>query len=393
MAGLTDTGFEIPLLEDLLEEVATTQKTNIDANLNTEADSVLGNLNAIFLAKLHAAWEQMQVTYQSAYPDTSSGVPLSYISAITGTIRQPATKGTVTATVTLDASTYLPAGSGASVDGEPTMQFVTIADFTAPGTPPSDDYEVAMEAVVTGATTFANSGQLTVIDTPVSGWTAVTNAAASLLGTGIETDAELRIRREEELARPGTGTIPAIIVDMEEVDGVIDASVFENTNSYTDSDGLPPHSIEIVMLLEAGVVPQDLHDRILEVKPAGTYTYGSTAGTADDIAGNTHYTAYSEAVEVRTYIVLTLTSDPEFYTDDTTIEEAIETWGIANLGIGEDVFASDLICVVNQQPGVVSVDVSTVRIDKIATPASVDLVIDSREIATIATADVTVTSS
>lgn len=73
----------------------------------------------------------------------------------------------------------------------------------------------------------ANS--LTQILTPVAGWTSITNWAAGATGREVETDSELRLRRETSIRLLGSGTVEAIRARiLQEVPGVTSVSVFEN---------------------------------------------------------------------------------------------------------------------------------------------------------------------
>ena len=52
MAGLTTDGFEIKTLAEIKAEIEQLQLENVDANLNQSADSVIGQINAIFANQL-----------------------------------------------------------------------------------------------------------------------------------------------------------------------------------------------------------------------------------------------------------------------------------------------------------------------------------------------------
>lgn len=72
---------------------------------------------------------------------------------------------------------------------------------------------------------------LTEILTPISGWISINNPKAGLTGRLIETDAELRIRRNNSLRLLGAGTVESIRARLlQQVPGVTSAFVFENRN-------------------------------------------------------------------------------------------------------------------------------------------------------------------
>lgn len=70
---------------------------------------------------------------------------------------------------------------------------------------------------------------LTEILTPLSGWQSVDNFKAGVTGRDIETDAELRLRRQNSIRIIGAATVEAIRARIrQEVSGVTQALVFEN---------------------------------------------------------------------------------------------------------------------------------------------------------------------
>ena len=70
---------------------------------------------------------------------------------------------------------------------------------------------------------------LTNIVTPIAGWQSITNLLAGATGRLIETDAELRIRRQNSIKLLGAGTVEAIQARIsQDVPGVTSCTVFEN---------------------------------------------------------------------------------------------------------------------------------------------------------------------
>jgi len=75
---------------------------------------------------------------------------------------------------------------------------------------------------------IAPANTLNVIDTPVSGWTAVNNSLDVIPGTNIETDTQAMVRRSNLLQANANGPLQSIVDKVEEVPGVTAAIGFQN---------------------------------------------------------------------------------------------------------------------------------------------------------------------
>jgi len=394
MAGLTATGITIKSVDEIRADLEAEQLANIDANLNVGPDDVLGQLNGIYAAAVAEAWEFLEELYHSAYPDTASGQALSYIAALTGTIRRAATKAELEVGLLGTPSATIPAGIRFYPDGDPDSLFETVEAVNMPG---GAGITVAI-AVTEGTGTTAGQGDILIIATPAADLTQIITTGTPIVpGLDEETDSELRTRREQSLALPGASTVEAIRADMLTVTGIDSCTVFENVESVIDPVlGLPPHSIEVLVSSIAAPTPdpQDIVDQIWLSKPAGTQTYGGLSGTATDSTGGTHTIYYSEPVTVRLYVAVRLTQATDgTYIGDSLVAQAIEDWAVRNLTVGRSVYASDLINVVADLTGVVSVDVNNTFVEAVdATPDTVAWIASARDLGTIAAGDVTVTS-
>ncbi len=386
--GLLPTGFVRKTTADILDELRTAQLEEIDPELNTQPETPIGQLNGIFAAKLNELWELAAAVYSAQNPDTASDFSLDGVSALTGTNRAPATKGTVTLTVNIDPGT-LPAGSIAEVDGDPTNRWVTTEDVTNGGGGAAD-FDVEAEAENAG-NIAANAGTITKISTPVIGWNTVTNALDADPGTEIDTDAQLRVRREAELSQAGTGTLPAIRADLLGVDDVEAVSVFHNPTDYQVGN-LPPHSVEAVVL---GGDDQDILDQLFESVGAGIQTYGTTTGTVNDGQGNTLDFAFSRPTDVDIWLEIDINVNTNDYPadGDTLIETAVKAYGDANYRMGDDVVLSLLYCPINSAVAGIE-DITEIRVGDSSPPVSTsNWPIGPRELARLDTTRITVTAT
>ena len=319
MSGLGSTGWVPKTVDELRQEAEETIRTALGDDVDVSAESVFGPLIAALATKLGELWELVGSVYNARVPAGASGAALEALCELApGIERRAATKGTVTLSVTLNAGVTLPTGSRASVSGEPSNAWVTTEDVTnSTGSPAT--VSVAAEALDAGRTP-ANAGTITAIATPVTGWTAVTNAADATPGLEIETDAELRLRREQRLQRAGSSPLEAIAAQVAEVDGVTQAIAWENATDYTDAFGRPPHSVEVMVL---GGLAADIGRALWDAKAAGIQTYGteSVVTFADD-RGVTRSVYFSRPTSLSAYATLLIITDPATYAGDAAVETA-----------------------------------------------------------------------
>lgn len=95
---------------------------------------------------------------------------------------------------------------------------------------------------------------LTEILTPISGWSSINNTKAGITGRFTETDAELRIRRNNSIRLLGAGTVESIRARLlQQVPGVTSAFIFENRTMTQEpidivlnQDLVPGNTITIV---------------------------------------------------------------------------------------------------------------------------------------------------
>lgn len=77
---------------------------------------------------------------------------------------------------------------------------------------------------------FVGAGTLSIIGSPTSGWTGVTNQLDCVTGTNVEDDTQALIRRSNLLNAQANGPLQAIVEKVQSVAGVTAAIGFENLN-------------------------------------------------------------------------------------------------------------------------------------------------------------------
>ena len=116
-----------------------------------------------------------------------------------------------------------------------------------------------------------------------------------------ETDAEVRSRIRHALAAKGGGSKDALLAALKSLPYVRDALVYVNDTSVTDSIGIPPHSLGVVVRGGyADAVAQAIYDK----KAPGIGTWGSTSGNTTDAQGHTHEISFTRYTEKMIFVYL-----------------------------------------------------------------------------------------
>jgi uncharacterized phage protein gp47/JayE len=344
--SLTASGFERKRLIDIVADVEDRLKLAFGNNIDLSPQSVFGQLVGIFSELISDEWQSQENVYNSQYPSTAQGNQLSNVVLYNGIVRQEATFSTVTAIISGVTGTTIQAGSLASVVGTGEI-FVTDTEVTLT----NGDVSVTMTAQNSGPIA-AEIGTLTQIESPIFGWTGITNAVAASLGTDEETDAELRARRELSTQALGQNLVDALFGQLLNLDGVTDALVFSNGQNVT-VNGIPPH--QFLSVIEGGE-EEDIVQTIWNNTPQGILSHGSISAFITDAQGFTQEVKYSRPTSIPIYFKIDITPDPLVTISEDEIKANVVAYGNENFGIGDDVIRTQFYTPINLTEGILSYD-------------------------------------
>lgn len=124
--GVTDEGFVIKPLDIILDGEDASLKSKFGNQINTQPQSVFGQLKANAADKLYEIWELIEALYNSSYPDTATGKSLDDVRAINNIQRLRSSPSYITGMALFGTpATSVPIGTIFSKSSDPTIQFET----------------------------------------------------------------------------------------------------------------------------------------------------------------------------------------------------------------------------------------------------------------------------
>lgn len=270
-----ENGITAPSFSDIVESLKATYRGIFGQDINLDDDTQDGQLIGAQAQAYNDFNNACIATYNQFSPATAVGAGLSSVIKINGIRRQEPSNSTCDVTIVGVDGTVITSGL---VGDDLNRTWELPETVTVPG---SGEVTVTATASVTG-NLQANPGTLTRILTPTLGWQTVTNAAAATPGAPVELDAALRRRQSVSTALPAQSVLDAIIGAVGDVAGVVRFKGYENDTDAPDADGLPEHSIALVV---QGGDATDIATTIMLKKTPGAYTYGTTVVPLADQKG------------------------------------------------------------------------------------------------------------
>lgn len=237
------------------------------ADIYLSSDSQDGQKAAQEAQAMYDTAQKVAMTYLSFMVKSAQGTGLARLVKLNGITKRDATHSTATATIVGTGGTVITNGKAQDTLGQIWSLPATV---TIPG---GGSIDVTVTADQVGAIQ-AGAGTISGIFTPTLGWQSITNAADAIPGDPVETDGALRQRQAQSTSLPAQTVFNATVGAVENVAGVTEVGPYENDTDLTDINGLPPHSIALVV---QGGLDVDVATAIMLKKTPGTRTYGTTS--------------------------------------------------------------------------------------------------------------------
>ncbi|HAU75916.1 MAG TPA: hypothetical protein DCW88_10410 [Agrobacterium sp.] len=377
-------GISVPAYTDVLTYLKSAYQGIYGSDVYLEPDSLDGQFVALLALAITDANNMAASVYNAFSPSTAQGVGLSSVVKINGIARNIASNSTVDVALIGVAGTTVTNGIVSDDAGN---------NWSLPASvviPPSGTITVTAVCQTIGAVTAA-IGAVSTIATPTRGWQSVSNAAIANPGNPVETDANLRNRQATSTALPSLTILEGIVGALAAITGVTRYRAYENDTDVTDSNGIPSHSIAIIV---EGGDAQAIGQTIADRKTPGSGTFGTTTVTVVDAIGVSHAVKFSRPVSVGIKAGITVKAFAGYTVAiENALKQAVADY-INALPIGQSVYFTRLYVPANLGNSISgsTYEVTNLQIAKLADPlAAADVTIAFNEAAACSASNITVT--
>lgn len=344
---LDATGLQIATLTEVVNNLTTALQAIYGADINVESDTPDGQwLNIIAQSAVDVEELLMQI-YNSMDPDLAIGAVLDQRCAINGIIRQAGTFSTVGVALVITQSTNL---YGLDQDLQPVY---TVQDnagtqwqlFTTQLGVGAGTHTYTFQAAVPGQT-LVSPNTITVPVTIVLGVQSLNNPGG-LINEGVneESDALLRVRRQQSVSLSSQGYLAGLLAALENINGVTAAFVYENDTDATDGDGVPSHSIWVIVAGSGSAA--DIANAIYTKRNAGCGMFGDITYTVTQVNGSPFVVRWDDVVTQPLYISFDATPlDPTKSIDPEAIKASLAA--LYSPGVNAEVNINQLSTLVQQ---------------------------------------------
>jgi uncharacterized phage protein gp47/JayE len=343
-----------------LSDMIDSYEADTGAVIDRERDQVLVPFLAAIAAQLGAIDEGWHASREQLDPAQATGTALDALSNLVGVLREQATASTAIVTLSGTPGTVIPADAlmeGGGVGDRARWRLLAPVTIGGGGTVAGE-----VEATRPGRIE-AGVGEISKVVSVVSGWSGVTNAAAAVTGTSIESDQDLRARRFKALFALRGKSCAAIRTAAEALPGVQSAQVFDNATNEAQviaSLSFPPHSFAVVVYPEQDTTEKKeaLARMIYDRRSPGVETVGAESAiiSGEGILPTTIRWQNAEEVEVDVDVALTLASGVTVGSVTLAVEQAVGLVFAASK-VGDVVRRLAILARLAAIPGILSADV------------------------------------
>jgi uncharacterized phage protein gp47/JayE len=329
------TGISSPSYADILLSLQASYTAIYGSDVVLDNSTQDGQWTAIQAQAIYDSNQVAIFVYNQFSPATAVGTGLSSVVKINGIAREVSSDSTAPVLFTGQNGTQLInpiVGDNLNLGTQ--WQFLGTIDIPGAGS-----VTQSVTCTTPGAVTAA-AGSLTEMITPTAGWQSATNPEAATAGAPVELDAVLRQRQAVSTDLPAQTILTSMIGNLLNLGGVLAVAAYENPNGTTDVNGLPPHSIALVV---EGGDAQDIANTIGKSRGEGVATFGNTSETYIDPYGIPQVINFSFPVQETIDVSVNISPLTGYSTAiGGEIQQSLSNY-ITSLGIGTSVINSRLV--------------------------------------------------
>ena len=267
--NFTQAGIEVQTFQEIYDELVLGYQGIYGNDITVDPDSPDGQRIAIE-AQSQLDLQSFALTmYQQSDPDFSTGQPQQRIMKLAGITIRPPSRSQVDVDIVTDRPVTLEANY--TVQDTLGQSWITLSDVAIP----SGTTTITLFSELFGAVE-AEVGTVTEQATFVIGVISINNPLAATVGVEEETEEEVRQRRNLSLESPTSSSIGRLFTALGSVNNVTDLAVYENDTDVTDANGIPAHSLWVVV--EGGAV-SDIVEAMVLNKTGGKGMVGAITST------------------------------------------------------------------------------------------------------------------
>lgn len=342
--AITPTGLVTKTRAELLAEYTAQYQTIYGPDVNLASDTPDGQMMNIRIQEVLDLLDFVTQVYNSMDPDNAVGRTLDMRVAFNGIQRQSGTFTITPISITTNQALTLPGLDQAidipyTVSDDAGNEWLLISSEVFSG---AETKSLLFRAAIPGAV-LTTPNTITVPVSVILGVTIINNPTTyAVLGINEETDAELKVRRLKSVSISSQGYLPGLIAALENIPDVTTVIVYENDTDTTDADGIPSHSIWVIV---SGGTDAEIADAIYRKRSAGCGMKGDITYVITQVDGTPFVVRWDTVDPEDLYVKFNVTSldgvnPPNIDLIRTRLPELLAP------GVGEQVNVNDLATIV-----------------------------------------------
>ncbi|HFT2472384.1 TPA: baseplate J/gp47 family protein [Providencia stuartii] len=340
MLQITETGIVIDKLTDVHQRLTEGFKRIYGDDINLDADSPDGQMIGLFSQEIDNINQAIALIAQMLDPYKAIGSWLEQRAMYAGIVRRGADYSYLNEVV-ITGKQGVTVHKGSLLSDDNRTKWVTLADVTLGS---NGSARVDLRSQELGAFSLPANRSLT-MDTVTIGVDSITTTKAAKEGAFEETDGNLLLRFMRSHAINNHDDYQGLEGSLLDLPDVKQAKVYENYTNQTDEKGIPPHTLNAVVI---GGHDNDIGRMILSKKVGGCGVFGRISNT-QTYAGAPRTVYFDRAALVNVKVKLLLERVGGFHDIDTDAIKA--ALAATEFDIGESVYAMRLTCQVNAVQG------------------------------------------